>query len=354
MTTQNATYQYNQGTNGDLFFSMEPCYGKRAKTKKKYEERDHLGSVRVVVSDQKNADGTAKILNYNNYYAFGMKRPGVGQSFNLMTGLDNGTGYQYGYNEMEQDFSFHNADGESYDFGARMYDSRLGRFMSTDPREREYQNLSPYLFAGNNPIRYIDVDGEGPGDVFKSIDEAAIDFAKTYNDNSIANDKEYGTTIYKVTSGNDTYFTYVQPAVGDAHSVTPSTRGLSGISGSGYERVAAAHTHGAYQEGWGGERFSPADLEYSEKYEQDLYVATPSGKLKKYDPLDVFVSEVATDIPSDPNVPRGTRANTIDGAKLPKDEPTYGAWEFIKHNILKPLVTGGEAVENKVWTEDKK
>ena len=160
MTTQNATYQYNQGTNGDLFFSMEPCYGKRAKTKKKYEERDHLGSVRVVVSDQKNADSTAKILNYNNYYAFGMKRPGVGQSFNLQTGLDNSTGYRYGYNGMEQDFSFHNADGESYDFGARIYDPRLGRWMAIDPKAIKYPGLSPYHFGYNSPIITIDPNGE--------------------------------------------------------------------------------------------------------------------------------------------------------------------------------------------------
>ncbi len=52
----------------------------------------------------------------------------------------------------------------AYDFGARMYDARLGKFSSTDPDAKKYPYNSPYLFASNNPIRYVDVDGKGPGD----------------------------------------------------------------------------------------------------------------------------------------------------------------------------------------------
>jgi len=58
--------------------------------------------------------------------------------------------------------------GNSYDFGARMYDSRVGRFLSRDPKEREFPFLSAYCFAANDPIRNIDLNGEGPGDRVKA------------------------------------------------------------------------------------------------------------------------------------------------------------------------------------------
>ncbi len=67
--------------------------------------------------------------------------------------------YRYGFNGKEKDNEV-KGKGNSLDFGARMYDSRLGRWMSLDPLAAKYPMLSPYNFAGNNPIRYIDPDGK--------------------------------------------------------------------------------------------------------------------------------------------------------------------------------------------------
>ena len=50
-------------------------------------------------------------------------------------------------------------EGNSYDFGARMHDGRLGRWLSLDPCEMKFPSLSPYNFAANNPIYYVDKDG---------------------------------------------------------------------------------------------------------------------------------------------------------------------------------------------------
>ena len=50
--------------------------------------------------------------------------------------------------------------GNSLNFGARIYDSRLGRWLSVDPLEAKYPSLSTYNFAGDNPIMFIDPDGE--------------------------------------------------------------------------------------------------------------------------------------------------------------------------------------------------
>jgi RHS repeat-associated protein len=52
--------------------------------------------------------------------------------------------------------------GNSYDFGARIYDPRVGRFLSLDPLIKDFPNLSPYAYAANNPTLYVDEDGKGP------------------------------------------------------------------------------------------------------------------------------------------------------------------------------------------------
>lgn len=70
--------------------------------------------------------------------------------------------YRFGFNGHEQDNEVKNITGTHYDFGARVYDPRLGKFFSVDPRIREFSFMSPYCFAANNPIYYIDKDGEGP------------------------------------------------------------------------------------------------------------------------------------------------------------------------------------------------
>lgn len=65
---------------------------------------------------------------------------------------------------MEKDDEVKNSTGTSYDFGSRsIYDGRIARFVSIDPRWREFAWVSPYAFAINNPLRFIDEDGEGPG-----------------------------------------------------------------------------------------------------------------------------------------------------------------------------------------------
>ena len=70
--------------------------------------------------------------------------------------------YRYGFNGMRKENSFGNGSGSHLDFGARIYDSRIGRFRSIDPRWNEYESMSPYVYAANNPIFYTDDNGEGP------------------------------------------------------------------------------------------------------------------------------------------------------------------------------------------------
>lgn len=69
----------------------------------------------------------------------------------------NGTDYRYGFNGKEK-------DGETavddYDFGARIYDGRIGRWFSLDPKSQKYPEWTPYNYVINNPVNVIDPDGE--------------------------------------------------------------------------------------------------------------------------------------------------------------------------------------------------
>jgi RHS repeat-associated protein len=67
--------------------------------------------------------------------------------------------YTYGFNGMEKDDEI-KGTGNSYDFGARMYDSRLGRWLSIDKMHSKYPEESPYSFVKNMPIIAVDPDGE--------------------------------------------------------------------------------------------------------------------------------------------------------------------------------------------------
>jgi RHS repeat-associated protein len=64
----------------------------------------------------------------------------------------------YGFNGMEKDDEWSGC-GKSYDFGARIYDSRLGRWMSVDPLFSKYPGFTPYSYVNNMPIWAIDPDG---------------------------------------------------------------------------------------------------------------------------------------------------------------------------------------------------
>lgn len=67
--------------------------------------------------------------------------------------------YHYGFNGKEKVDEILNVGGSDYDYGYRMYDARLGRFLSVDPLAWKFPELTPYQFASNRPIDGIDLDG---------------------------------------------------------------------------------------------------------------------------------------------------------------------------------------------------
>jgi RHS repeat-associated protein len=71
-------------------------------------------------------------------------------------------GYRYGFNGKEMDNDPY-GKGNEYDYGFRIYNPRVGRFLSVDPLTTSYPQLTPYQFASNSPVKYIDIDGKEGG-----------------------------------------------------------------------------------------------------------------------------------------------------------------------------------------------
>lgn len=83
--------------------------------------------------------------------------------------LDNSL-YRYGFNGKENDNEVKGA-GNQQDYGMRIYDPRVGRFLSMDPITAKYPELTPYQFARNSPIFGIDPDGLEPyKNAYKFVD----------------------------------------------------------------------------------------------------------------------------------------------------------------------------------------
>ena len=126
-----------------------------------FELSNHLQNVLVTISDKKigvdnNSDGiidyyNADVITANDYYPFGSQMPGRKYS-------QANTKYRYGFNGKENDNEV-KGEGNQQDYGMRIYDPRLGRFLSVDPIAKSFPWNSPYAFAENDVIRSIDLDG---------------------------------------------------------------------------------------------------------------------------------------------------------------------------------------------------
>jgi RHS repeat-associated protein len=98
--------------------------------------------------------GTTAIVKETNYYPFGLTQKGYN---NLTTSLGSAGAKKYQYNgkELQEDFGL-----DWYDYGARFYDAGLGRWHVIDPLAEKYPNVSPYAYCANNPVLFIDPNGQ--------------------------------------------------------------------------------------------------------------------------------------------------------------------------------------------------
>jgi RHS repeat-associated protein len=124
-----------------------------------YEQTKQLGNILATISDKKighDSSGvvdyyTAEVLNQNDYYPFGMEMANRKYSVQVP--------YRYGFNGKENDNEI-KGEGNQIDYGSRVYDPRIGKFLSIDPLSNTYPMLTPYQYAGNSPIAGVDLDGK--------------------------------------------------------------------------------------------------------------------------------------------------------------------------------------------------
>ena len=104
-----------------------------------YYLQDHQGNNRVV------ADHNGNVEEVNHYYPFG-------GTFASTSSVQD---YKYNGKELDRKGGL-----DWYDYGARRYDAALGRWYAADPMVEKYYGWSPYNYCVNNPIKYIDPDGQ--------------------------------------------------------------------------------------------------------------------------------------------------------------------------------------------------
>ncbi|MBE9585978.1 putative Ig domain-containing protein [Mucilaginibacter sp. JRF] len=134
-----------------------------------YLLKDHLGNTRAMIKQ----DGS--IVQIQDYYPFGL-------AFNPGNSLTPSTDNRYRYNGKELQ------ETGLYDYGARYYDPVIGRWASVDPLAEKGRRWSPYTYAFDNPVRFIDPDGMWPdwGTVGSTVGSFFGSFVNNVRESAVA------------------------------------------------------------------------------------------------------------------------------------------------------------------------
>ena len=148
-------------------------------------------------------------LSHNAYYPYGMLVPTRNYSNPV---------YRYGFQGQEKDDEIKGI-GNSYNYGMRFYDSRVGRWLSIDPLFYVYPEISPYVYCNNNPIKYKEVNGNGFNGGFSIENQSSKPVVvkgtskviiTDINGNKISKESAYSTVTIEPGERLEVYYTKIE------------------------------------------------------------------------------------------------------------------------------------------------
>jgi len=208
---------------------------------KQYELSNHLGNVLVTVSDRKLWDDmgdafpandryTADVTYFSDYYPFGM----------AMMGRRANGNYRYGFNGKEDDPSGEWGVQTIQDYGFRLYNPGLARWLSVDllADYPSQVDKSPYVGFWNNPVYYTDPDGnvvEGPKEAKRSHH---LERYNTVIDELLEGSSAFKTIYEELDAASETYHIKIvygadkKKYLGDSQGAFKQSNNTIYISGS--------------------------------------------------------------------------------------------------------------------------
>ena len=104
--------------------------------------------------------------------------------------------YRFGFNGKEKDSDGEWGNSAHYDYGFRIYDPSIARFLSVDPLTQSYPWYTPYQFAGNKPIMAVDLDGLEEEVRINSVEPIGKEFVRKVNAKEITTRREALNFVY--------------------------------------------------------------------------------------------------------------------------------------------------------------
>ena len=158
---------------------------------------------------------------------------------------------------------------------ARTYDPTLGRFTQQDPA---CDGFNWYVYCYNNPLKYLDTNGQSPYERFDTISDALTDWAWNYYGSSYYVGFEFASLIYTgYDKDGNQYYSYTYGVVGTPHNVTPSE--AEEFLPKDANTVAYIHSHP------NGKQISGFDERYTKKTGWTTYAVVPGDTVDNVDIL---------------------------------------------------------------------